>query len=244
MRALRLALVLLIGGVLCVAAIGKLLDNRHFAEVFAQWRLLPSWSLLPSGVVLSLLELALALWLFSGWRLAQAALVSVLFHLGYTFGTAITLLRGISLPDCGCFGILFAHPLDWPMAVEDVITALLSVVLYGIASRWKPRTILLLLGVALFGWMGVSVWKKSSLPTVTYHQENFRTTSVVFPRQMKTNIKIADAEARESPAFRDATRVRTRSFIARRSKRGGAGDSTVSVSYQGGASWSGRPRWR
>src|SRR5438128_1620125 len=98
--------------------VGKLLDNRYFSEVLAQWRLLPSWSLLLLGVVLSLLELALALWLFSGWRLAQAALVSVLFHLGYTGGTAITLLRGISLPDCGCFGILFAHPLDWPMAVE------------------------------------------------------------------------------------------------------------------------------
>jgi hypothetical protein len=129
--------------------------------------------LLPFGVVLSLLELALALWLFSGWRLAQAALVSVLFHLGYTGGTALTLLRGISLPDCGCFGILFAHPLDWPMAVEDAITALFSVVLYSIASKWKPRTILLLLGVALFGWIGVSVWKKSSLPTATYHQEHF-----------------------------------------------------------------------
>lgn len=178
----RVGIVLFIGGVLLLAAIGKLLDNRHFAEVLAQWRLLPSWSLLPFGVVLSLLELALALWLFSGWRLAQVALVSVLFHLGYTFGTAITLLRGISLPDCGCFGILFAHPLDWPMAAEDAITALLSVVLYGIASKWKPRTILLLLGVALFGWIGVSVWKKGSLPTATYHQEHFRTTSVV-PRK-------------------------------------------------------------
>jgi len=184
----RVGIVLFIGGVLLLAAIGKLLDNRYFSEVLAQWRLLPSWSLLPFGVVLSLLELALALWLFSGWRLAQAALLSVLFHLGYTSGTAITLLRGISLPDCGCFGILFAHPLDWPMAAEDAITALLSVVLYGIASKWKPRIILLLLGVALFGWIGVSVWKKSSLPTVTYHQEHFRTTSVVPRKSNKTII--------------------------------------------------------
>src|SRR5713101_1373975 len=92
----RVGIVLFIGGVLLLAAIGKLLDNRYFSEVLGQRRLLPSWSLLPFGVVLSLLELALALWLFSGWRLAQAALVSVLFYLGYTFGTAITLLRGIA----------------------------------------------------------------------------------------------------------------------------------------------------
>src|SRR5436305_390883 len=130
----RVGIVLFIGGVLLLAAIGKLLDNRHFGEVLAQWRLLPSWSLLPFGVVLSLLELALALWLFSGWRLAQAALVSVLFHLGYTFGTAITLLRGISYAVFCLKKKIFAHPLDWPMAVEDAVTALLSVVLYGIAS--------------------------------------------------------------------------------------------------------------
>jgi hypothetical protein len=55
----------LIGGVLLLAAIGKLLDNRHFAEALAQWHLFPRWSLLPLGVVASLSELVLALWLFS-----------------------------------------------------------------------------------------------------------------------------------------------------------------------------------
>src|SRR6266446_6392281 len=95
----------LIGGTLLLAAIGKLLDNRHFAEVLAQWQLFPRWSLLPLGVMVSLAELVLAIWLFSGWRLAKAALISVLFHLGYVIATVITLVRHIRLPDCGCFGI-------------------------------------------------------------------------------------------------------------------------------------------
>ena len=92
----------LIGCILLLAAIGKLLNNRHFAEVLAQWQLFPHWSLLPLGVIASLAQLVLGIWLFSGWRLAGAALLSVLFPLGYSIATTITLLRGIRLPDCGC----------------------------------------------------------------------------------------------------------------------------------------------
>jgi hypothetical protein len=131
----RVAIIALIGTTLFLAAIGKLLDNRHFAEVLAQWQLVPRWSLLPLGVVTSLSEFTLALWLFSGWRLDGAALLSVLFHLGYAVATVVTLLRGIRLPDCGCFGILFPHPLNWTMAVEDVGFAALSFVLYLLARK-------------------------------------------------------------------------------------------------------------
>ena len=132
---IKLGIAWLIGGVLLLAAVGKFLDNRHFAETLAQWQLFPRWSLLPLGVVASLSELILALWLFSGWRLDRAALLSVLFHLGYSIATVVTLLRGIRLSDCGCFGILFPHPLNWTMAVEDFAFAVLSVVLYLLARK-------------------------------------------------------------------------------------------------------------
>ena len=132
---IRRAIAWLIGCVLLLAATGKLLDNRHFAEVLAQWQLFPRWSLLPLGVVTSLAELILALWLFSGWRLDRAALLSVLFHLGYSIATVVTLIRGIRLPDCGCFGILFPHPLNWTMAIEDSGFAVLSLVLCLLARK-------------------------------------------------------------------------------------------------------------
>ena len=131
----RAVIIVPIGGILLVAAIGKLLDNRFFAEKLAEWHLFPTWSLLPLGVVVSLSELMLAIWLFSGWRLAWAALVALLFHLGYIGGTLITLLRGIRLPDCGCFGILFPHPLDWMMVWQDTFLAALCLVLYLLAKR-------------------------------------------------------------------------------------------------------------
>ena len=131
---------LLIGGVLLIAAIGKLLDNRLFAETLAKWQLFPSWSLLPLGVVTSLSELALAVWLFSGWRLPHAAIFAVMFYLGYVVATVTTLLRGIRLADCGCFGILFPHPLNWLMAFEDMGFAALAFFLYLIATHEElPR---------------------------------------------------------------------------------------------------------
>ncbi|HKP01933.1 MAG TPA: MauE/DoxX family redox-associated membrane protein [Chthoniobacterales bacterium] len=135
MKFLKITLGILIGGVLFVAAIGKLLDNRHFAEALAAWRIFPRWSLLPLGVLASLLELVLAAWLFSNWRLPQAALAAVIFHLGYFVATVIALLRGIRLPDCGCFGILFPHPLNWAMAFEDFGFAMLSFALYFLAKK-------------------------------------------------------------------------------------------------------------
>lgn len=134
-KILQAGIIALIGGLLLVAAIGKLLDNRFFAEKLAEWQLFPSWSLLGLGVVVSLSELVLAAWLFSGWRLRQAALVAVLFHLGYIGGTVITLLRGIRLADCGCFGILFPHPLDWMMVWQDMFLTALCVALYVLARR-------------------------------------------------------------------------------------------------------------
>jgi len=135
----RAAIILFIGGTLLLAAIGKLLDNRHFAEILAQWRLFPPWSLLTLGVAMSLSELLLALWLFSGWRLADAALLAVLFHFAYAIATVITVLRGIRLPDCGCFGIFFPHPLDWMMVFQDAALAALCVGLYLLA-RSKRTT--------------------------------------------------------------------------------------------------------
>ena len=131
----RAAIIALIGGTLLLAAIGKLLDNRYFAEILAQWRLFPPWSLLVLGLLLSLGELQLATWLFSGWRLAEAALMAVFFHVAYVLGTLITVLRGIRLPDCGCFGILFPHPLDWHMVWQDAILAALCFVLFLLAKR-------------------------------------------------------------------------------------------------------------
>lgn len=139
MKFLRIVIQYVIASTLLAAAIGKLLDNRFAAERFAQWRLFPDWSYLVLPLAASLSELFLALWLFSGRYLRQAALVALAFHLVYTAMTLVELARGVTLPDCGCFGILFAHPLDWVMAFEDFGYAVLSYVLFQLASKTEEH---------------------------------------------------------------------------------------------------------
>lgn len=133
-RLVRVGLQYFFGLMLLVASVGKLLDNRHFAEILFQWQLFPRWSLLTIGIIASLSELILAIGLFSGKYLPLMAIATSAFHFGYAGMTAFTLLRGISLPDCGCFGIFSPHPLDWVMVWEDSGLALLALFLYYLAK--------------------------------------------------------------------------------------------------------------
>ena len=107
--------------------IGKLLDNRGFAEVISSYRLgLPQDLLLPIGLAFSLLELIIGLNLVRGRALPTNALATLVFHIAYTGLATMTLYRGISLYNCGCFGVFWARPLTWMTVVEDLILASIS----------------------------------------------------------------------------------------------------------------------
>lgn len=130
-RVLRFVL----AAVLLVTAIAKLLDNRGFAEVIATYRVLPHWALLPSALALSLTELGLGVWLVGGVRLSLAALLATALHVVYFGWSSVALLRGLNIPDCGCFGVFWAHPLSLATVAEDAGLALLAYVLFRGARR-------------------------------------------------------------------------------------------------------------
>jgi hypothetical protein len=77
-------------------------------------------------VTIPVFELLLALWLFSGRRLAGAAAASIAMHLVYAAWSAASLLRGLELANCGCFGVFLARPLSWVTVLEDLVLAGLS----------------------------------------------------------------------------------------------------------------------
>ena len=131
-KALRVVVVIWIGGMLLVAAIGKFLDNRHFAEY---WR---NGSFFPRGVCsrLDFSRPSLS-WYWRSGCSPPPRLTAVAFHLAYSAATLVTVLRGIRLPDCGCFGIFFPHPLDWTMVAEDLLLAGVCFLLYPSAK--PPR---------------------------------------------------------------------------------------------------------
>ena len=135
--AARVCLRLTIGFVLLATAAGKLLDVSGFARVLESYQAFPGWSLTPLAWAIPSVELGLALWLFSGRGLRAAAAASLGMHLAYAAWSAVSLLRGLKLPNCGCFGVFLARPLTWGTAAEDIAMAALSAALLLLAGRHR-----------------------------------------------------------------------------------------------------------
>lgn len=129
------ALRLFIGLVLAATAAGKMLDVRGFADVLRTYEALPVSWLFPLALLIALAELSLSVWLFSGHRAAAAALASLAMHVGYAGWSAVSLLRGLTLSNCGCFGVFFARPLGWGTVAEDLAMAAASALLFSLSRE-------------------------------------------------------------------------------------------------------------
>ncbi len=115
---------------LLVAGVAKLLDFPGFVAVVATYRTLPDFLLVPAALALTLVELVLGVWLLWGSRLPEAAIATVLLHLGYLGWLVLALARGLDLPNCGCFGVFFPQRLTPWMLLEDGVLLALSLLLY------------------------------------------------------------------------------------------------------------------
>ena len=124
-----------IGTILLATAVGKFLDIPGFARILGQYQTFPERALFPLAVAIPAVELAVGLWLFSGRNLVGAALVSTAMHLTYAAWSAISVLRGLRLPNCGCFGVFLARPLTWATVIEDLTLAGASAALFVLALR-------------------------------------------------------------------------------------------------------------
>ena len=116
---------------LLTTAVGKLLDNRGFAQVIGNYQLpIPQDFLLPLALFVSLVELFLGLSLLKADQQKRNAVFVILIHLGYSGLAALTLWRQIPLTNCGCFGVFWARPMSPMTLAEDVILVLLSIIFY------------------------------------------------------------------------------------------------------------------
>lgn len=122
----------LLAAVFLATSLGKLLDIQGFAAVLGDYRLLAGPVLAPIGLALALAELAIAAGL--AWRplLRPAAAAALVLALGNAALLLATLLRGIELANCGCFGVYWARPLrPWTPAEDLVLAALALAALAG-----------------------------------------------------------------------------------------------------------------
>jgi hypothetical protein len=112
----------LVVGLVCLAsALGKSLDLQGFVEVLDTYHLVPDWGLWSVGIGITGLEWVLALAILSGWHIERGALIALILYGLYAAGLVITLLRGLDLPNCGCYGVFFPQPLRWYSPLEDLV---------------------------------------------------------------------------------------------------------------------------
>lgn len=126
----------LIALVLLGTALGKSLDLPGFAAVVGTYQVFPDWAFMPVALGITASEWLLGAWLIIGRRAPLACGVAALMHAAYAGWAALALLRGITVPNCGCFGVFLARPLTWQTVIEDsVVTALCLVAVWASRRR-------------------------------------------------------------------------------------------------------------
>ena len=125
--AARMSLRFFFAILLVVTGIAKLLDMSGFADVVRTYQSLPEIVVVPAAWLLAVGELVLAGWLLARYRGRLAAIAVVLLHLMYLAWLVMALMRGLQLPNCGCFGVFWARPLTWYSPLEDLALVLLAI---------------------------------------------------------------------------------------------------------------------
>lgn len=127
---------------LLVTGLAKLVDFQGFVAVVATYRFFPEALLVAASAAVAAAELVLGCWLLWGHRLTQAALATILIHLGYFGWLLLALGRGLAIPNCGCFGVFWPRPLTPWTLLEDGILLLLALFLYLTARRSRNRPLI------------------------------------------------------------------------------------------------------
>ena len=115
-----------VGLVLVSTGIGKGLDMPGFVAVLDGYQLQPHWASMILAYTLPFIELVIGISLLMAFRRVTTAWLAVGFHVLMLSVVVITLLRGIELANCGCFGVFLARPLTPITAIEDMVMLVMS----------------------------------------------------------------------------------------------------------------------
>lgn len=111
---------ILVGGIIFGSALGKSLDFPGFVDVLETYQAFSPSILSPLAAIVMIGEFVLGTWILSGYRLRMSAFVGAGMNAGYAGWMTISLMRGLDLPNCGCFGVFFPQPLSWRSPIEDL----------------------------------------------------------------------------------------------------------------------------
>ena len=128
-----------LGLVLLMTGLGKLLDVPGFIAVLRTYRAIPEILLPIVAVSFVIIELRLSEAILRGKKLEFFARISIFLHVMFAGWSALTLLRGVDVPNCGCFGVFWSRPLNWGTVAEDLFFAVWSWVLARLAAKHKSH---------------------------------------------------------------------------------------------------------
>ena len=134
---LEVGLRFFIASVLLLTGIGKLLDVPGFIKVIDTYKIIPAFLQPVVAISMVLVELKISENLFRNINIKITALVVTALHICFTLLASLTLLRGIEVPNCGCFGVFWARPLTFITVAEDVFMVGISVLLFKLLQRNK-----------------------------------------------------------------------------------------------------------
>jgi hypothetical protein len=127
----------LVGLVLIASAVGKILDIPGFIEILSHYQIFSGTAIYTLvAYTLPIIELAIGFSLLLRWHERLGALGAILLQLGFLTILTLTLLRGIPISNCGCFGVFLARPLTWGTIIEDLVLLALSLCAW---LSWKLR---------------------------------------------------------------------------------------------------------
>ncbi len=130
---------ILVGGIIFGSALGKSLDLAGFVEVLTTYQAFSPRTLWPLATTITIGEVILGTWILSGFRLRMSALLGAAMNTGYAGWMTLSLLRGLNLPNCGCFGVFFPQPLTWRSPLEDLVLVALCSLLANL-DKVKPTS--------------------------------------------------------------------------------------------------------
>ncbi|MGH8556627.1 MAG: MauE/DoxX family redox-associated membrane protein [Methylococcales bacterium] len=114
------------GFILMATGLGKVLDIPGFVTVIEAYQLFPHRAAVLLAYILPFIELGTGFCLASGRFLLSGASLAVGLHAVMIGAVVITLIRGIPVENCGCFGVFFARPLSYTTLIEDLVMLAMS----------------------------------------------------------------------------------------------------------------------
>lgn len=135
---LAVVLRLLLGGLFVLSGVSKLIaPPENFMAIIHAFDLVPVWAERPIAVVLPWVETMSGLLLMLG-LFVRASLLAVAGQMGlFTVALGTTLVRGITMDDCGCFGALGITESNRVAFVRDLVLLSLFVPLFfGPLRQW------------------------------------------------------------------------------------------------------------